>query len=178
MVERVHQRIGMIQLQVKADRAAHQITIDQQHPLAAQFLDRKGGLGRQGGGAGTGLGTRKSRNLAQFGFSGLLRRAQTANAAHGFALLGGIERSVQKLAGSRAQCQNQRMGIVHLMQADHEYFRPGNQADELAGLVEVGEEIDQYDLGLQLAQTQFQRLLGGVALQVAHHLERPCFALR
>ena len=85
---------------------------------------------------------------------------------------------MQKLTSAGAQRQDERVWIVDLMQADHEYFGTGDQADELAGLVEVSGEIDQHHLGLQLAQAQFKRLLGGVTLQIAHHLKRPRLALR
>ena len=66
------------------------------------------------------------------------------------------------------------------MQADHEHGRPdpGDEFDQLGGLIEIGGQIQENQIGTELPQADIERLHRRVSLHFGQNVERARYRQR
>ncbi len=109
---------------------------------------------------------------SSFGRFGLQQAAQPR---HGLVLGIRIEGRIQKFARAHSQGAQNRVGIVANMQA-HDVrleVQRGHAADQLAGHIQVADQVQQNHVWLGLTQANFERLLRRIGLELRQDLEGP-----
>jgi hypothetical protein len=159
----VEQRLGVGELQIKADHAAHQVEVGQQHPLRGGRRSAKAVCAASVDAPEPGLALEKATMEPGSACSTGSGLQQPVQAGHCVVLRLHVERRVQKLARAAPQRAQNRIRIVAHMQPHH--VRPqverGHAANQLAGLIEVRRQVEQDDVRLGLTHPDFQRLLRG-----------------
>ena len=174
VLQGVDQRIVVAELQIEADGAAGQVAIGEQHPLAGEPLQRKGGLGGDGGSAGAGLGAGKGDGVPFFGLGLRLGSDQAAQAGDGLALRAPARRA-------RTETRSRRRAAIAESTCESLWvckpttctggFKRGHAADQLHRGRQIGRQIQKNDVRLKLPRADIQRLVRRIALQVRQDLK-------